>query len=59
MVYDMDMVYDYKFIMVYASDSLITVGLIELFRCVHRILLNNIKNGFMRVRMIRPDGLAL
>ena len=36
MIYDMDMVYDYKFIMVYALDSLITVGSIELFRCVHR-----------------------
>ena len=37
------MVYDNKFIMDNALDSLITVGSIELFRCVHRILLNNIK----------------
>ena len=42
-----------------ALDSLVTVGSVELFRCVHRILLNNIKNGFMRFKMLRPDGLAL
>ena len=36
MVYDMDMVYDDKFIMVYASNILITVDSIESFCCVHR-----------------------
>ena len=51
--------YDYKFIMDNALNSLITVGSIELFRCFHRILLNNLKIGLMRVRMLRPDGLAL
>ena len=35
--------YDYKFIMDNALNSLITVGSIELFLCVHLILLNNRK----------------